>query len=189
MPLPSSQTPHPLRAILLDCEIAQERAPALLVMHEANGSDKRLDHVDLLQRGRDQELQTHLLKKLETVARRIVRAAPERLVDDDEMESARAFSAPFETKLIGEAGSQNRVSELFLLATRFAARVGVMLVFAAVRAPALGRRKDKPVAHIGNFSSPSLVVVGRSIAAAEALDYLCHLDELRFGIGAVLGAR
>src|SRR5262245_61529332 len=95
-----------LSAVFLDGEVAQPRAASFLVVHEADGGDVGLDDVDLLQRRDNQELQAHLLEQLEAEARRLVGAAPECLVDDHEMEGARARCSGIDAELIGEAGGQ-----------------------------------------------------------------------------------
>ena len=69
-------------------------------MHEADAGNEGFDDVDLLQRRDDQELQVELGEQSQAVLRRLVRAAPEGFVDDDEAERARAHGAPLETELV-----------------------------------------------------------------------------------------
>ena len=55
-------------------------------MHEPQPGDIRLDDVDFLQRRDDQQLQVHAAKQFQSIARRLIRAAAERFVDDNEAE-------------------------------------------------------------------------------------------------------
>ena len=57
-------------------------------MHEADARHIGLDDVDLLKRRHDEELKPQALEQLEGVARRLVGAAAEGLVDHDEAEGA-----------------------------------------------------------------------------------------------------
>src|SRR5207245_6863452 len=103
------------------------------------------------QRSDDQKLQVQLLEQPQAVLRRFVRAAAEGLVDHNETEAARAHSAPLKAELVGQARRQDGVGELLLLPAGLAARVRIVLVLAAVLAPALAGGEDKPVAHVGDL--------------------------------------
>ena len=78
-----SRAPGP---VLLDGERLQPREHARGVVHEADGGDVRLDDVDLLQRGHDQQLQAELAEQLQREPGGLIGAAAERLVDDREPE-------------------------------------------------------------------------------------------------------
>ena len=64
------------------------------VVDEADRRHVRLDHVDLLQRGDDQQLQAEPGEQLEREPGGLVRAAAERLVDDREPERPRLAPRP-----------------------------------------------------------------------------------------------
>ena len=102
----------------------------------------------------------------------LVGAASEGFVNHHKAEGARAHRAPFEPELVGQAGSEDGVGELFLLAARLAARVGVMLMLAVVLAPALAGGKHKAVAHIGDLGAPATVLFGLAFTPAKVLDDL-----------------
>src|SRR5262245_32110862 len=140
---PSPGAPQLLGAVFLDGEVAQTGAAALLVVHEADGRHVGLDDVDLLERCYDQELQAHLLEQVEAEPRGLVGAAPERLVDHHEVERARAQGTHVEAELVGETSGQDGVGELLLLATRFSARVRVVLMLAVVGSPTLRGREHE----------------------------------------------
>jgi hypothetical protein len=104
-----------------------ELRPSSLCTNPTLG-DKRLDDVDFLQRRDDQQLQIELREQLQPILGRLIGAAPERLVDHHEAERARAHRAPFQAELIRQAGGQHGVGQLLLLAARFPAGIGIMLV-------------------------------------------------------------
>ena len=135
-------------------------------MHEADAGHEGLDDVDLLQWRDDQQLQIELLEQAQTVLGRFVRAAAEGLIDDDEAERARARRAPLQPELVGQAGGQDRVRQLLFLAARLAAGIGVVLVLAAIFAPALAGGEDEPLADIGDLGRPAAVGLGRAFTAA-----------------------
>jgi hypothetical protein len=157
-------------------------------MHEADAGDEGLDDVDLLQRRDDQQLQVELREEAQAVLGRFVRAAAESFVDDDEAERARAHGAPFEAELVGQAGGEDGVGQLLLLAARLAARIRVVLVLAVVLAPALAGGEDEPVADVGDLGRPAAVLLGESLAAAQTLDDVLDLQELGFRILGVVRA-
>ena len=66
-------------------------------MHEADPGDIGIDDVDFLQRRHDEDLKIEALKQLEPIGRRLVRAAAEGLVDDDEAKGAGADLTPLQT--------------------------------------------------------------------------------------------
>jgi len=72
--------------VLVDGERLQPRVVALRVVHEPHRGHVRLDDVDLLQWGDDQQLQAEPAEQLQREPGRLVRAAAERLVDDREPE-------------------------------------------------------------------------------------------------------
>ena len=86
---------------------------------------------------------------------------------------------------MGEAGGKHRIGELFLLAAGFAAGIGIVLMFAAVVAPTLGRGKDEPVAHVRDLARPAPVEFGCPFASLEPLDDALDLEEFCFRIGDV----
>ena len=57
-----------------------------------------------------------------------------------------------------------------------------MLMLAVVLAPALARREDEPVAHVGHLGAPATVLIGQSLPAPKTLDDLPDLQEFGFGI-------
>ena len=68
--------------VLLDGERLQPRVVVLRVVDEPHRGHVRLDHVDLLQRGDDQQLQAEPAEQLKREPGGLVGAAAERLVDD-----------------------------------------------------------------------------------------------------------
>ena len=76
----------PAGLVLVDRERLQPRVVALRVVHEAHRGHVRLDDVDLLQRGDDQQLQAEPAEQLQREPGRLVGAAAERLIDDREPE-------------------------------------------------------------------------------------------------------
>ena len=75
-----------------------------LIANQSDTGDERLDDVDLLERGHDQELQVQVLEKLETVFGRIIRAPTKRLIDQDKAKRPGTDSPPLQAKLISKAG-------------------------------------------------------------------------------------
>ena len=76
----------PARPVLLDRQRLQPRVVAVRVVDEADRGHVRLDDVDLLQRGDDQQLQAEPAEQLQREPGRLVGAPAERLVDDREPE-------------------------------------------------------------------------------------------------------
>ena len=136
--------------------------------------------MDLLQRGDDQQLQAQPPEEGQRVTGREVRAAPERLVDDDEPEGLGTRGSPVELELVRQRRGQDRVGELLLLPAGFAAGVGVRLVFAVVLPVPLGGGEGVPIPHVGDQPRPLLVRLALPIAALEPLDDPLDLQELLF---------
>ncbi len=76
----------PLRLVLLDRQRPQPGVAGRRVVDETDRGHVRLDDVDLLQRGDDQQLQAEPLEQLEREPGRLIGPAAERLVDDHEPE-------------------------------------------------------------------------------------------------------
>src|SRR5206468_2683632 len=74
-----------LRTIFLDGQVADHRVVAVRVVYEAHVRHERLDHVDLLHRRHDEQLQSELSKQFEAEPRRFIRASAERLIDEDKV--------------------------------------------------------------------------------------------------------
>ena len=139
-------------------------------------------------RGDDQQLQIQLLEQLQPVLRRLVRAAPEGLVDDHEAEGARAHRAPFQAELVGQAGGQDGVGQLFLLAARLAAGIGVVLVFApSSRQRSLAAKMNQLRTSV-TFAVQRRSMLRQALTAAEAVDDPLDLQELGLGILLIVGA-
>src|SRR5438552_4132997 len=83
-------------AILLDGQRLKMGAAPTWVAHETDCCDKRLNHVDLLQRRDDEQLQPHALEQPQGVSGGLVRTPAECLVDDDEPEG---LGPPFGVEL------------------------------------------------------------------------------------------
>src|SRR5260370_38474591 len=96
-------------------------------MHKADISDIGLDDVDLLQRRHDEDLKVEAAEELEPIARRIVGAPPEGLIDHHETEGAGARRAGIQAELVGEAAGEHGTGELFLLTAGLAAGMRVVL--------------------------------------------------------------
>src|SRR5258708_5852580 len=88
--------------VLLDGERLQPGAVVAWVVDKADSRDVRLDHVDLLQRSDDEQLQAEPVEELEREPGRLVRAAAERLVDHDKPEDPRPGGSPLQLELLGE---------------------------------------------------------------------------------------
>src|SRR2546429_1609973 len=86
--------------ILLDRQGLQPGKVALRVVHEADRRHIRLDNVDLLQRGDNQQLQAELVEQLEREPGGLVRAATEGLVGDRKPERPPLDRAPFHLELV-----------------------------------------------------------------------------------------
>ena len=168
--------------VLLDRQRPQPGVPGRRVVDEADRGHVGLDHVDLLQRRDDQQLQAEPLEQLEREPGRLIRAPAEGLVDDREPEGPRLGGAPLQLELVDEGGGEDRVRELLLLPAGLAAGVGVRLVLAVVLAVALGGGEGVPVPHVGDQPRPLLVRVGQPLAALEPLDDPLHLQELLLGV-------
>src|SRR5690606_32299093 len=100
-----------------------------LVVHESDCRDIGFDDMDLLQWGHDQQLQSQPPEETERESGRLIGTATESLVDHYEPEGLRLAHAPIELELVCQRRRENRVGKLLLLATGFATRVGVVLVF------------------------------------------------------------
>ncbi len=139
-------------------------------MDEANAGHERFDDVDLLQRCDDQQLQIELLEQAKPVLRRLVRAAPKRLVDDDEAKRPRTHGAPLQPELVGQACGQHGVGELLLLPTGLATRVGIVFVLDTVGTPTLTGRKQESVAHVGHLGGPAPVGIRQSLSSTKSVN-------------------
>src|SRR5690606_16445655 len=94
---------------------------------EANAADERLDHADFLVRRNHEQLQAELLEEFQAVARVLLGRSAERLVDTDKGERACARIRRLHTELVGEAGREDCVGKLLLLAAGLAGGAVVVL--------------------------------------------------------------
>jgi hypothetical protein len=92
--------------VLVDGERLQPRIVAVRVVDEAHRGHVRLDDVDLLQRGDDEQLQAEPAEQLQREPGRLVGAPAERLIDDREPERPGLRRTPFQLELVGERGAK-----------------------------------------------------------------------------------
>ena len=135
----------------------------------------RLDHVDLLQRSHDQELQPEPGEEVEGIPRRSFGSPAEGLVDDHEPERLGARHPPVQFELVGQRCGQDGVGQLLLLATGLPGRVRVVLVLLIVDLPSLGGGEHEPLADIRHPACPGAILVGHALAALEPVDDLLDL--------------
>src|SRR5262249_52864027 len=84
-------------------------------------------------------------------------------------------------------GAEHGVGELLFLSAALAARIGVVLEFAAVFAPALRRREGEPLPHVRDLGGPALIDLAAPFAPTEAIDDELYLLEFGFRVALILG--
>ncbi len=119
-----------------------------------------LDHIDLLQRSHDEQLQIKASEQLQPVAGTFVATAPESLVDDHEPERPVLHLSPLQSKLKGNGGGQDGIGQFLFLSARLTRGVAVVL-FGFVGLPvAFIGPEGIPLPYVGHPGCPAAVRFG-----------------------------
>src|SRR5258707_8278679 len=95
----------------------------LVVGHIMARGDIRLDHVDLIKRRQDQQLQVKLLEEFHCIACVHLIRPDERLVDHDKAESLFSLLLLVKAVLVGDGRGEDGIGELRLLPTGLASAI------------------------------------------------------------------